>query len=102
MAVRNVTLSNLWVGLNGGWSIRASGYNNTVTNISVFGNGCGGIAVSGGDMVRRVLYYGVMAEKITVVAAVVTNGCARAAAAGHFWLPWLDTTTTIYFNIFWC
>ena len=59
MAVNNVTLSNMWVGLNGGWSIRASGYNNTVTNISVFGNGCGGIAVSGGDMVRRVYnYYG--------------------------------------------
>lgn len=47
--VINVTLSNLWVGLNGGWSIRASGYNNTVKNISVFGNGCGGMSVSGGD-----------------------------------------------------
>ena len=53
MIVNNVTLSNMWVGLNGGWSIRASGYNNTVMNISVFGNGCGGISVSGGDTVRR-------------------------------------------------
>lgn len=54
--VNNFTLSNMWVGLNGGWSVRLSGYNNTVKNVSVFGNGCGGISVEGGDRVR--LYIG--------------------------------------------
>ena len=42
----------MWVGLNGGWSIRLSGYNNTLRNISVSGNGCGGISIEGGDRVR--------------------------------------------------
>lgn len=52
VTVNNFTLSNMWVGLNGGWSVRLSGYNNTVKNVSVFGNGCGGISVEGGDRVR--------------------------------------------------
>ena len=50
--VSNFTLTNMRVGLNGGWSIRLSGYNNTLRNISVSGNGCGGISIEGGDRVR--------------------------------------------------
>lgn len=52
ITVNNFTLSNMWVGLNGGWSVSLSGYNNTLKNISVSGNGCGGISVEGGDRVR--------------------------------------------------
>lgn len=52
VTVNNFTLSNMWVGLNGGWSVRLSGYNNTLKNVSVSGNGCGGISVEGGDRVR--------------------------------------------------
>ena len=36
---------------NGGNSLEVSGYNNTVTGVTVMGNGCGGVALSGGDQV---------------------------------------------------
>lgn len=52
VTVSNFTLTNMRVGLNGGWSIRLSGYNNTLRNISVSSNGCGGISIEGGDRVR--------------------------------------------------
>ncbi len=38
---------------NGGRSLDISGYNNVVTNITVFGNGCGGISLSGGEQVSE-------------------------------------------------
>lgn len=81
----------MWVGLNGGWSIRSSGYNNTVTNISVFGNGCGGIAVSGGDMVSRVST--MVVEKVT---AATWCPMVVPAVAGCFLTASVATTTKIF------
>ena len=51
VAVSYVELNNMTVVLNGDRAISLSGYNSTIVNISVSGNGCGGISMSGGDQV---------------------------------------------------
>ena len=49
--VSYVQITNMTVMHNGGHSLEVSGYNNTITGVSVTGNGCGGVALSGGDQV---------------------------------------------------
>ena len=53
--VSYVQLANMTVMHNGNRAISLSGYNNTIRNISVSGNGCGGIGMSGGDQVQPVI-----------------------------------------------
>ena len=50
--VSYVELANMRVIHNGDRAISLSGYNSTIRNISVEGNGCGGISMSGGDQVN--------------------------------------------------
>ena len=54
--VSYVELANMRVIHNGDRAISLSGYNSTIRNISVEGNGCGGISMPGGDQVRNILY----------------------------------------------
>ena len=49
--VTNVELSDMRVTHSGDRAIYISGYNSTIRNVSVEGNGCGGIGMSGGDQV---------------------------------------------------
>ena len=49
--VSYVVLNDMLIRQNGDRAISLSGYNNTISNLSVYGNGCGGIAMSGGDQV---------------------------------------------------
>ena len=50
-SVSYVQITNMTIMHNGGNSLEVSGYNNTVTGVTVMGNGCGGVALSGGDQV---------------------------------------------------
>jgi len=52
--VSYVHIVNMTVKHNGGSSVEVSGYNNTVKDVIVMGNGCGGMALSGGDQVTYV------------------------------------------------
>ena len=38
-------------------AIYLSGYNSTISNITVEGNGCGGIGMSGGDQVHLYMHF---------------------------------------------
>ena len=51
--VSYVELSDMGVLHSGDRAISLSGYNSTIRNISVEGNGCGGIGMSGGDQVPQ-------------------------------------------------
>lgn len=55
--VSYVQITNMTVMHNGGSSLEVSGYNNTVTGVTVTGNGCGGVALSGGDQVIQNLHF---------------------------------------------
>ena len=46
-----VELANMSVVHSGDRGVYLSGYNSTVRNITVEGNGCGGIGMTGGDQV---------------------------------------------------
>ena len=55
--VSYVELANMSVVHSGDGGVYLSGYNSTIRNISVEGNGCGGIGMTGGDQVSATVYY---------------------------------------------
>lgn len=63
--VDGIQLSECEVANNGATSVTLYGFNSLVANLSVHGNGCGGLHVSGGDQVQ--CWYGSASSAVTVV-----------------------------------